>query len=141
MGTMGTYHVIGPTAFKLPLSLLHPIFGEFLNDAENLVPKSDDIQFLFSFVQAMANIYKLEDGRKEILLTVFDDHKIPIKPTMIGRFTTDGDLSFGSFRFLISEFKNEIRSKAAEPFFQAILYFLPLAVGSGSNTETCPSKS
>jgi hypothetical protein len=88
------------------------------------VPTSDDGQFLLAFVQAMTDIYKLEDGRKETLLTAFDHHNIPIKPTMIGRFTTDGDLSINSFRFLIVEFKNEIGSKAAEPFFQAILYFL-----------------
>jgi hypothetical protein len=111
-----------PTA--LPLSLLHPIFGEFVDDAENYVPTSDDGQFLLAFVQAMANIYKLEDGRKETLLAVFNHYNIPIKPTMIGRFTTDGDLSIGSFKFLIAELKNEIGSKAAEPFFQAILYFL-----------------
>ena len=36
----------------------------------------------------MVNIYNAEDGRKDTLLTVFDDHKIPIKPTMIGKFTT-----------------------------------------------------
>lgn len=106
------------------MSLLHPIFGEFVDDAENYVPTSDDGQFLLAFVQAMTDIYKLEDGRKETLLTAFDHHNIPIKPTMIGRFTTDGDLSINSFRFLIAEFKNEIGSKAAEPFFQAILYFL-----------------
>jgi hypothetical protein len=47
-----------------------------------------------------------------------------MKPTVIGRFTTDGDLSAGSFRFLIAEFKNEVGSKGAEPFFQSILYFL-----------------
>ena len=36
---------------------------------------------------------------------------------MIGKFTTDGDLSIGNYRFLIAELKNEIG-------FQAILYFL-----------------
>ena len=108
----------------MPLSLLHPVFGKYIDDAENYVPTSDDVQFLLAFVRAMANIYKFEDGRKDALLTLFNEHNIPVKSTMIGRFTTDCDLSIGSFRFLIGEFKNEIGSKAAEPFFQAILYFL-----------------
>ena len=108
----------------LPLSLLHPIFGEYVDDADNYVPTPDDVQFILAFVQAMANIYKVETARRQTLLTTFDDHKIPIKPTMIGEFTTDGDLSIGNYRFLIAEFKNEIGSTAAEPFFQAILYFL-----------------
>ena len=111
-----------PTA--LPLNFLHPILGEYVDDAVNYMPTSDDVQFLLVFVQAMVDIDKLEDGQKETLLTVFNDHKMPIKPMMIGKFTTDGDLSIGSFRLLIVEFKNEIRSKAAEPFFQEILYFL-----------------
>ncbi|KAF8157793.1 hypothetical protein B0H34DRAFT_844095 [Crassisporium funariophilum] len=108
----------------LPLSLLHPIFGEYVDDADNCVPTPDDVQFLLAFVKAMANIYERESDRRKTILTIFDDHKIPIKPTMIGDFTTNGDLSIGNYRFLIAEFKNEIGSKGAEPFFQAILSFL-----------------
>ena len=108
----------------LPLSLLHPIFGEYVDDADNCVPTPDDVQFLLAFVKAMANVYERESDRRKTILTIFDDHKIPIKPTMIGDFTTDGDLSIGNYRFLIAEFKNEIGSKGAEPFFQSILYFL-----------------
>ena len=75
-----------PTA--LPLSLLHPAFGA----AETYVPTSDDAKFLLAFEKAMMDIYGVEDDRKNACLKVFDDHRIPIKPTTIGRFTTDGDL-------------------------------------------------
>ena len=108
----------------LPLSLLHPVFGEYIDDAENYVPTPDDVKFFLAFVQAMANIYRVEEGRQKTLLGVFNEHQVHIKPTMIDRFTTDGDLSIGAFRSLIAEFKNEIGSKAAEPYFQATLYFL-----------------
>ena len=67
---------------------------------------------------------ELENGRREALLKVFETYNIPIKPTSIGNFTKDSDLSFGNFRFLIAEFKNEIGSTGAEPFLQAILCFL-----------------
>ncbi|KXN90928.1 hypothetical protein AN958_03203 [Leucoagaricus sp. SymC.cos] len=70
-----------PTA--LPLSLLHPIFGEYIDDAENYVPTPDDVQFFLVFVQAMADIYKTEDGRQETLLGIFNKHQIHMKPTMI----------------------------------------------------------
>ena len=46
----------------LPLSLLHPIFGEYIDDADTYVPTSDDVQFLLAFMQAMANIYKVENA-------------------------------------------------------------------------------
>ena len=108
----------------LPLSLLHPIFGEFVDDAENYVPTPDDVPFFLAFVEAMANVYKVEDSRRDTVLSIFENHKMYIKPTSIGKFSTDGDLSSGKFRFLIFEFKNEIGAKAAEPFFQVILYYL-----------------
>lgn len=41
----------------LPLSLLHPVFGEFVDDVENYMPTRDDARFLQALVQAMANIY------------------------------------------------------------------------------------
>ncbi|KDR71093.1 hypothetical protein GALMADRAFT_144169 [Galerina marginata CBS 339.88] len=111
-----------PTA--LPLSLLHPIFGEYADDAENHVPTPDDAQFLLAFVQAMADIHTMEDSRRKQIRNVFDDHNIPIKRTMIGRFLTSGDLSFGEYRFLLANFKNEIGSQAAEPVFEATLQYL-----------------
>jgi hypothetical protein len=113
-----------PTA--LPLSLLHPIFGEFVDDAENYVPTPDDsdVPFFLEFVQAMANIYKLENDRKDTVLSIFENHKMYIKPTSIRKYKTDGDLSSGKFRCLIFEFKGEIGSLGAEPFLQAILYYL-----------------
>jgi len=70
----------------------------------------------------MRNIYDEEHKRKETVLKLLRKHRIDAKPTMIGKYTTDGDLSIGEFRLLIAEFKNEVGSKGAEPFFQAILY-------------------
>ena len=48
----------------LLLSLLHPIFGEYVDDADNYVPMADDVQFLLAFVQVMANIYEVENERR-----------------------------------------------------------------------------
>ena len=72
----------------------------------------------------MANIYLVENGRQKALLTVFNEHQVPLKPTFIDKFATDDELSIGEHRFLIAELKNEIGSVDAEPFFQAVLYFL-----------------
>jgi len=64
-----------PTA--LPLSLLHPIFGEFVDDAENYVPTPDDVPSFLAFVVAMANIY-MEDGRRDAVLTLLPDDNGPL---------------------------------------------------------------
>ena len=70
------------------------------------------------------NIYATEKMRQNILLKVFNDHDILMKPTGINRFITNGDLSVGKYQFLIAKIKNEVGSSGAEPYFQAILYFL-----------------
>ena len=118
--------ILGPYGFPtaLPLTLLHPIFGQFVDDAENYVPTPVDAQFLLAFVEGMVNIYATEKMRQNILLKVFNDHDILMKPTGIDRFITNGDLSVGKYRFLIAKIKNEVGSSGAEPYFQAILYFL-----------------
>ena len=36
----------------------------------------------------MANIYKLEDGRQDTVLRVFENHKMYIKPTTIRKYRT-----------------------------------------------------
>ena len=115
-----------PSGFSttLPPTLLHPVFGKFIDDAENFIPTADDVKFLHAFVAVMRNIYDEEHKRKETVLKLLRKHGIDAKPTMIGKYTTDGDLSIGEFRLLIAEFKNEVGSKGAEPFFQAILYYL-----------------
>jgi hypothetical protein len=83
------------------------------------MPTPDDVPFFLAFVKAMVNVYKVEDGRKDTVLELFEKHKMYIEPTSIGRFGTDGDLSSGKFRFLIFEFKNEIGAGGAEPFFSS----------------------
>ena len=115
-----------PSGFSttLPPTLLHPVFGKFIDDTENSIPTADDVLFLHAFVAVMRNIYDEEHKRKETVLNLFRKHGMDAKPTMIGKFTTDGDLSIGEFRLLIAEFKNEVGSKGAEPFFQSILYYL-----------------
>jgi len=44
-----------PSGFSptLPPTLLHPVFGKFINDAENSIPTADDVLFLHAFVVVM----------------------------------------------------------------------------------------
>ncbi|PPQ82207.1 hypothetical protein CVT26_009201 [Gymnopilus dilepis] len=119
-----------PTASRdaLPLSLLHPIFGQFEDDADHCVPTKEEIGLALEFKEVMTAIYDKEHGRRVALHNVFLADNIRLDPSIItrkvGQYTTDGDLVSGRFRFLIAELKNEVVSGSAEPYFQAILYFL-----------------
>ena len=88
------------------------------------MPTPDDVPFFLEFVEAMANIYNVEDARMDTVLSIFENHEMYINPTSIGKYSTDSDLSSSEFKCLIFEFKNEIGSLAAEPLFQTILYYL-----------------
>lgn len=103
----------------MPLSLLHTIFGEFVDNAENYVPTPDDVPFFLAFVETMVNVYEAEDDRRDTILSIFEKHKMYLKPTSIGKFGTDGDLSSGKFKFSIFEFTDEIGTTGAEPFFSS----------------------
>lgn len=108
----------------LPVTLLHRVFGEFVDDCKHLVPTPADVKLLCDIVEPMVNIYKLEDDRRDKLLEIFQDNEIDVKPSVIGRYATDDNLSYFSFQLLITEFKNEIGSEVAEPYFQALIYYL-----------------
>ena len=86
------FHAIAPPVSPQPPTLV------FIDDAENSIPTADDVKFLHAFVAVMRNIYDEEHIRKETVLKLFRKHGMDAKPTMIGKFTTDGDLSIGEFR-------------------------------------------
>ena len=107
----------------MPLSLLDPVFGQFLDDAENHVPTPEDAHFFLQFRHAMADIYDSDEQRRAALEKICTAYSMPIRPTKIGDYT-DGDMSYMVWRYLIAELNNEIGSQAAEPYFQATVYYL-----------------
>ena len=82
------------------------------------MPTPDNALFFLAFIEAMANVYKMEDDRRDTVLGIFEKHKMYIKQTLIGKFGTEGDLSSGKFKILIFKFKNEVGAMGAEPFFK-----------------------
>ena len=94
----------------------------------------DNVPFFLEFVKAMANVYKVENHQRDTVLSIFGEYNMHIKLMSIGEFTTDDDLSSSKFRYLIFEFKNEIGATGAEPFFQAILYYLEKFAGQHHNS-------
>ena len=120
---MGTIYCNRPsdTPDTIPVTLLNPIFGQFIDDCEKHSPMAEDYALATELVMAMRRFYSLKKERQAEILKVFDNTNISVKGSRIGGYTTDGDFSVG---FLIAEIKNEIGSTKAEPCFQGILYHL-----------------
>jgi hypothetical protein len=108
----------------LLLSLIHPVFGKFIDDCCNLVPSYEDKSLAFSLVNAMTPIYDAEKARQKAITKVLNDSGIYMKATKINDYITDGDVSYEVLKYLIAELKNDIGSKGAEPYMQGCLYYL-----------------
>lgn len=115
-------HGSNPT---MPLDLLHPIFGDFKDHVKDRVPTPSDIEFSLDFMVAMSDHYEDEGDRQAALFKVFKAHKIPLRASKLGKYSTDGDRSVDDFMYLIVEIKNELGSGGrADLLLQALLYYL-----------------
>ncbi|CAA7265766.1 unnamed protein product [Cyclocybe aegerita] len=108
----------------LPIELLHPVFGQFMDDCKHHTPTTEDNAFVEAFVKVMRKFFGREKDRQKEILKAFNEARVFMKGSKIEDFSTDGDLSIGLLRYLIAEIKNEIGSTHAEPYLQGILYYL-----------------
>ena len=109
----------------LPTELLHPVFGQFLDDCTTLLPTPDDVLFAHKVSTSMAGYFKGEDDRTDCLLRLFREHlKIDIGYVQ-GKAITDGTWQTGpQFEFMAMniEVKKEIGS-SGDPYIQNIGYY------------------
>ncbi|KAF9234386.1 hypothetical protein BU15DRAFT_52671 [Melanogaster broomeanus] len=113
-------------AETVPATLLHPVFGQFLEDCEtHEITKQDNI-LTRELSAAMSTFYSDEALRAQAVRDVFAKGGIRFTPTQIEdtKYITDGDISLDGHRFVIAEFKNEVGCTGAEPYAQASLYYL-----------------
>jgi hypothetical protein len=108
----------------IPVTLLHPVFGEFIDDCDNYEPNKKDHDVVLKLQTAMSHIYADEKSRAKAIRDVFESYGIYLRPTKIGSFETDGDMTSGRFVTLLAEFKNDVGWSGAEPYLQAALYYL-----------------
>ncbi|KAG2086816.1 uncharacterized protein F5147DRAFT_791669 [Suillus discolor] len=114
-------------ADPLLVTLLEPIFAEFVDDCQNhqLTVRNND--FVLQLSEKMASFYPNELAQMNTFRQVLRNYGIILNASMVGstRCTMDGHLlsTNGKFVQVIIEGKNEIGSGAAEPFMEAMLYY------------------
>ena len=109
----------------VPLALLHPVFGRFVDNAKTIVPKSEDYAIAQTLREEMCGFFVNEDKRRQALIDILRGYDLEIYPGPVGgsRKETDGHILIKKHPKLIVEMKNEIASGNAEPSFQAVLYY------------------
>ncbi|KIK78612.1 hypothetical protein PAXRUDRAFT_16777 [Paxillus rubicundulus Ve08.2h10] len=116
-----------PSAAEVvPATLLHPVFGQFLDDCETHEITKEDSSLTRELSAAMSTFYSDEASRAQAVRDVFAKGGIRFSSTEIEgtEYITDGDISLDGYRFFIAEFKNEVGCTGAEPYAQASLHYL-----------------
>ncbi|EGO25017.1 hypothetical protein SERLADRAFT_438622, partial [Serpula lacrymans var. lacrymans S7.9] len=110
----------------IPVTLLHPVFGQFLDDCQTIDVTADDNSFVEHLAIAMSALYENENGRLEAVDKVFQKYRFhfTITKTKTTAYITDADMQSQGHRYVIAEYKNETGNASAEPYFQAIGYYL-----------------
>jgi hypothetical protein len=110
---------------SIPLTLLHPIFGQFVEDAKTVAPTRHDYATADKLRREMCEFYPKEADRRHKFCLAFEEYGIHIYAGNIGasQDSTDGHFCKCNHPMLIAEIKNDIGWKGAEPYLQALLYY------------------
>jgi hypothetical protein len=126
-------------ADSLPVTLLEPIFAEFVDDCQDYQPTDEDNNFVRKLSEDMSSFYTEELVRMNAFRQLLRGYGITLDSSAIS--STDGHLLSpnGNFVQVIVEGKNEIGSGGAEPFMQAMLYYRKIL--KESNVEIAKFRS
>ena len=109
----------------IPPTLLHPVFGQFLDDCDTLEITPEDNSLALRLHITMSGFCHNENERAKIVRDEFSNFGLHFVVSEIGnQFETDGDMHVKEHRYAITEIKNEVCSTGAEPYVQASLYYL-----------------
>ncbi|KAI9459631.1 hypothetical protein HD554DRAFT_2206982 [Boletus coccyginus] len=115
----------------IPATLLHPVFGEFVDDCQTGTMAEDDNQFVGKLANAMSDLYDDEAERVKAINDLFSKaahlHFNTHKKVARSNYVMDANISLNDTRlpcYVIAEFKNEAATSASEPYMQAVAYYL-----------------
>ncbi|KAI5995839.1 hypothetical protein F5J12DRAFT_855433 [Pisolithus orientalis] len=111
----------------IPATLLHPVFGQFLDGCQTEEVKAEDNEFIQKLANVMSDLHKDESVRIKEVNKVLETYGlnfnlgVKVKGT---DYVMDGEMSTNDYRYVIAEFKNETAAAASEPYMQAVTYYL-----------------
>ncbi|KAI6006359.1 hypothetical protein EDC04DRAFT_2583109 [Pisolithus marmoratus] len=108
----------------IPPSLLHPVFGQFLDDCQNMEVTREEGRIICHLVNTFSEVYKNETARKEAIFDILKQYGIYLKPAKFGKYEVDANSSIREKYYLIAEIKNEMSATNSDAFLQAVLYYM-----------------
>lgn len=110
-------------AATIPVTLYHPVFGQFQEDCQAYMPTKDDHEFVRNFAFSMSQLYDKEDERASRARDEIESYGLAFRAAKIKAYTTDGDLRFNGLSYAILKVKNELGVGGADPLIQAAWYY------------------
>ncbi|KAG2061011.1 hypothetical protein BDR06DRAFT_979255 [Suillus hirtellus] len=115
----------------IPATLLHPVFGQFINDSKTHTIMENDNNLVYELANAMSAIYENKTQQVEKVSQVLSRYNLGIRLTSKVQGTSylmDADMYLevqnNLHCFVIAEFKNKEATSSSEPYMQALLYYL-----------------
>ena len=118
----------------MPVSLLNPIFGQFLIDTRSYQPIADDIRLVDELLDLMSQSHNNETSRAADFRSALENHyniQLSAGPVHKTGYNTDGHLAVKDCFYLITECKNEVGSTRTDPFLQSAAYYYYSIVENG----------
>jgi hypothetical protein len=114
------------SASNIPVTLLHPLLANFVDDCDTYQPKKDDNAFVSDLTEKMSLLDVPERIRRDEFIECFHTYTgVRLYPAdIIGtHYSTDGHAMVDKYPYIITEAKAELSGTSAEPSLQALLYY------------------
>lgn len=115
------------TAFTIPVTLLHPLLGKFVDECETYEPNKDDNTFVSDLSEPMSQLGVPEQTRQNDFRQCFLNYtgiQLQTGPVGMTPYWTDGHATVRDYLFVLTEAKAELSSKSkADPTLQGLLYY------------------
>ena len=114
------------TANSTPITLLHPIFGQFVDDCKNHPLDPKIARFVLDLATEMCKFYKSKGERAQAFRDlILERLGIELKAAKVEgtEFGTDGHAYVGFHAYINAECQNEIGSTLADPCLQSAISY------------------
>jgi hypothetical protein len=113
-------------AATIPVTLLHPIFRQFIDNCARHVPTTDDNKLVLEFSSEISKFYDSEVRQVEVFREMLNKYGISLRGGYIEGtlFITNVATCHGTLCYVLAELKNELCSGGADPLFKVALYYI-----------------
>ncbi|KAF9002684.1 hypothetical protein BDQ17DRAFT_1542161 [Cyathus striatus] len=116
---------------RLPLTLLDPLFAEFVHNFQLVKPTEIAYECALKLRQRMNDFYDKETERAEVIREILNKLGFNIQPGQVHHnpngskfsYRSDGHIDISGSPVIVLEVKNEFSAAHTEPILQAVLYF------------------